>query len=199
MLKKGFKQLLAEASAVVTSVSVQDLDYFMEAPDVALIDVRDTGRARGRRHDTRFFSRSAGHDGISCRSGQSGLRRGAFPGTPSPSILWYRRPVPARCKNSLGHGLPGRIFSCRRLCRLASKARLARSSAGEDRFSDLQVTGSGPLQDRSLPFMTFSGLRLPKLTSPTPTNTTAIAAHSHALVVSPCIATPQPTPVRVVI
>lgn len=41
MLKRGFKQMLAEASAVVESVSVQDLDYLLEDPDVVLVDVRD--------------------------------------------------------------------------------------------------------------------------------------------------------------
>ncbi len=42
MLKWGFKQMLAEANAVVESVSVQDLTYLMEDSDVALIDVRET-------------------------------------------------------------------------------------------------------------------------------------------------------------
>ena len=41
MLKKGFKQLLAEAEAVVPSVSVQEFDDFMESSDTVLIDVRD--------------------------------------------------------------------------------------------------------------------------------------------------------------
>ncbi|MFT5180538.1 MAG: rhodanese-related sulfurtransferase [Alphaproteobacteria bacterium] len=41
MLKLGFKQMLAEASAVIESVSVQDLAYLMENPEVTLIDVRD--------------------------------------------------------------------------------------------------------------------------------------------------------------
>jgi rhodanese-related sulfurtransferase len=42
MLKKGFKQLLAEANAVIETVSVQDLAYLMENPEVALVDVRET-------------------------------------------------------------------------------------------------------------------------------------------------------------
>lgn len=42
MLKKGFKQYLAEANAVVESVSVQDLAYLLEDSDVVLVDVRDT-------------------------------------------------------------------------------------------------------------------------------------------------------------
>jgi rhodanese-related sulfurtransferase len=41
MLKKGFKQLLAEANAVIESVSVQDLAYLMEDPEITLVDVRD--------------------------------------------------------------------------------------------------------------------------------------------------------------
>ena len=42
MLKKGFKQMLAEANAVVESVSVQDLTYLLDDSDVVLVDVRDT-------------------------------------------------------------------------------------------------------------------------------------------------------------
>jgi rhodanese-related sulfurtransferase len=42
MLKKGFKQLLAEANAVIETVSVQDLAYLMENPEVVLVDVRET-------------------------------------------------------------------------------------------------------------------------------------------------------------
>ena len=41
MLKKGFKQLLAEANAVIESVAVQDLDYLLEDSEVTLVDVRD--------------------------------------------------------------------------------------------------------------------------------------------------------------
>ena len=42
MLKKGFKQFLAEANAVVESVSVQDLDYFLDDPDAVLVDIRES-------------------------------------------------------------------------------------------------------------------------------------------------------------
>ena len=42
MLKKGFKQLLAEANAVIETVSVQDLAYLLENPEVVLVDVRET-------------------------------------------------------------------------------------------------------------------------------------------------------------
>ena len=41
MLKRGFKDLLAEANAVVESVSVTDLPYHMEDEDVVLLDVRE--------------------------------------------------------------------------------------------------------------------------------------------------------------
>jgi rhodanese-related sulfurtransferase len=41
MLTKGFKQMLAEANAVVESVSIQDLDYFLEDGDTVLVDVRE--------------------------------------------------------------------------------------------------------------------------------------------------------------
>lgn len=40
-LKRGFKELLAEANAVIESISVQDLPYLLDDPDVALVDVRD--------------------------------------------------------------------------------------------------------------------------------------------------------------
>ncbi len=42
MLKLGFKQMLAEANAVIESVSVQDLTYLMEDSEVLLVDVRET-------------------------------------------------------------------------------------------------------------------------------------------------------------
>lgn len=42
MLKRGFKQMLAEASAVIESVSVPDLPYLIDDSDVVLIDIRET-------------------------------------------------------------------------------------------------------------------------------------------------------------
>ncbi len=42
MLKRGFKAMLAEANAVIETVSVQDLPYHLEDADVVLVDVRDT-------------------------------------------------------------------------------------------------------------------------------------------------------------
>ncbi len=42
MLKHGFKAMLAEANAVIETVSVQDLPYHLEDPDVVLVDVRET-------------------------------------------------------------------------------------------------------------------------------------------------------------
>lgn len=56
MLKKGFKQMLAEANAVVEAVSVRDLDYLLEDEDVLVVDVRETveresdGAIPGSRH-----------------------------------------------------------------------------------------------------------------------------------------------------
>ena len=40
-LRHGFKQLLAEANAVIEIVSIQDLLYLKDAPDVVLVDVRE--------------------------------------------------------------------------------------------------------------------------------------------------------------
>jgi hypothetical protein len=42
MLKRGFKAMLAEANAVIESVSVQDLPYHLEDPEALLVDVRET-------------------------------------------------------------------------------------------------------------------------------------------------------------
>ena len=42
MLKRGFKQMLAEANAVIESVSVQDLTYLVEDSEAMLVDVRET-------------------------------------------------------------------------------------------------------------------------------------------------------------
>ena len=42
MLKVGFKELLAQANAVIEIVSVQDLEYAMDDPGVVVVDVRDT-------------------------------------------------------------------------------------------------------------------------------------------------------------
>jgi rhodanese-related sulfurtransferase len=41
MLKRGFKQMLAEANARVETVSVVDLAYVMDEEDTVLVDVRD--------------------------------------------------------------------------------------------------------------------------------------------------------------
>lgn len=41
-MKRGFKAMLAEANAVIETVSVQDLPYHLEDPEVILVDVRDT-------------------------------------------------------------------------------------------------------------------------------------------------------------
>jgi rhodanese-related sulfurtransferase len=47
MLKRGFKAMLAEANAVIETVSVQDLAYHLEEADTVLVDVRDgTERSR---------------------------------------------------------------------------------------------------------------------------------------------------------
>lgn len=43
MLKRGFKEMLAEANAAIESISVQDLPYHLDDPDVVLVDVRGTG------------------------------------------------------------------------------------------------------------------------------------------------------------
>ena len=40
-LSRGFKQLLAEANAAIETISVQDLPYFVDEPDIVLVDVRD--------------------------------------------------------------------------------------------------------------------------------------------------------------
>ena len=48
MLKTGFKELLAQANAVIETVSVQDLPYLQDDPDVVIVDVRD---ARERESD----------------------------------------------------------------------------------------------------------------------------------------------------
>lgn len=42
MLKRGFKDMLAEANAVIETVAVADLPYHLEDEDVVLLDVRET-------------------------------------------------------------------------------------------------------------------------------------------------------------
>jgi rhodanese-related sulfurtransferase len=42
MLKRGFKAMLADANAVIESVSVQDLPYHLEDDAALLVDVRET-------------------------------------------------------------------------------------------------------------------------------------------------------------
>lgn len=42
-LKLGFKKMLAEANAVIETVSVPDLPYLQDDPDVVILDVRDAG------------------------------------------------------------------------------------------------------------------------------------------------------------
>ena len=42
MAKRGFKVMLAEANAVIETVSVQDLPYHLEEAGALLLDVRET-------------------------------------------------------------------------------------------------------------------------------------------------------------
>jgi rhodanese-related sulfurtransferase len=42
MLKRGFKQMLAEANARVEKVSVVELPYLLDGEDTMLVDVRET-------------------------------------------------------------------------------------------------------------------------------------------------------------
>ena len=42
MLKRGFKAMLAEANAVIETISVHDLPYAQEDPETLVVDVRDT-------------------------------------------------------------------------------------------------------------------------------------------------------------
>ena len=42
MLKHGFKAMLAEANAVIETVSIQDLPYLLDDPEVVVVDVRET-------------------------------------------------------------------------------------------------------------------------------------------------------------
>jgi len=42
MLKHGFKAMLAEANAVIETVSIQDLPYLQDDPEVLVVDVRET-------------------------------------------------------------------------------------------------------------------------------------------------------------
>ena len=42
MLKRGFKAMLAEANAVIETVSIQDLTYHLEDGGALLVDVRET-------------------------------------------------------------------------------------------------------------------------------------------------------------
>ena len=42
MLIRGFKDMLAEANAVIESVAVADLPYLLDDPEVVLLDVRET-------------------------------------------------------------------------------------------------------------------------------------------------------------
>ena len=41
-MKKGFKQLLAEANAVIDSLSVQDAIALLDSDDVVFVDIRDS-------------------------------------------------------------------------------------------------------------------------------------------------------------
>lgn len=41
MLKSGFRKLLAQANAEIETISVSDLAYVDEEPDIVIVDVRD--------------------------------------------------------------------------------------------------------------------------------------------------------------
>ena len=59
MLKSGFRKLLAQANAEIETISVGDLAYIDEEPDVIIVDVRDLferekeGRIPGSLHASR--------------------------------------------------------------------------------------------------------------------------------------------------
>ncbi|MFO1352294.1 MAG: rhodanese-like domain-containing protein [Gammaproteobacteria bacterium] len=59
MLKRGFKQMLAEANAAIETLSVADAIKLVDDPKVALIDIRDkaevqqTGGIKGATHASR--------------------------------------------------------------------------------------------------------------------------------------------------
>ncbi|NQV59076.1 MAG: rhodanese-like domain-containing protein [Alphaproteobacteria bacterium] len=42
MLKRGFKQILADANALIETVSVQDLSFVLDDDETVLVDVRET-------------------------------------------------------------------------------------------------------------------------------------------------------------
>ena len=42
MLKRGFRDFLAEANAMIETISVHDLDYALEDSETVLVDVRET-------------------------------------------------------------------------------------------------------------------------------------------------------------
>jgi rhodanese-related sulfurtransferase len=42
MRKRGFKEMLAEANALIVTISVQDLDFALDDSETVLVDVRET-------------------------------------------------------------------------------------------------------------------------------------------------------------
>ena len=68
-LKRGFKEMLAEANAVIESISVQDLPYLLDDPDVVLLDVRETVERARDGHIPTSNPRAAWSAGIPGRPG----------------------------------------------------------------------------------------------------------------------------------
>ena len=78
MLKRGFKEMLAEANAVIETVSVADLGYLLDDPEVVLVDVRESverDRVGARRRHLRMLGPDAGPaDGTANGGGPVGHR-----------------------------------------------------------------------------------------------------------------------------
>ena len=73
MLKRGFKTMLAEANAVIETISVQDLSYHLEDSETLLVDVRDL-KERESSGEQKRPTRVVGDTAQSARRGSEDLQ-----------------------------------------------------------------------------------------------------------------------------
>ena len=114
MLKRGFKEMLAEANAVIETVSVADLDYLLDDPEVVLVDVRETvererlGAIPGSVHAPRGLLEFHADPESPAYNGESARFE-------DHSLLRHRRALGARGENLDRHGLFRRRVARRRV------------------------------------------------------------------------------------
>ncbi len=63
-LKLGYQELIANAMAVVETVSLDKAKLFLDDPSTVFVDIRDVRELERERHDPRCFTCPSWHVGV---------------------------------------------------------------------------------------------------------------------------------------